>query len=115
MRDRALWVGVFVIQGVAAILTALFTLTDASLFRGRYLAWTFVPDAGGIRRGDPVQMRGVNIGRVASFRIEPAGVEVELEIDRRCPVPSDSRVELRSSGLLGGMVADIVPGTSEVP
>jgi phospholipid/cholesterol/gamma-HCH transport system substrate-binding protein len=111
-RDRALWVGIFVILGVTAILTALFTLTDAALFRGRYIVHTVVTDAGGIRRGDPVQMRGVNIGRVTSFRIAQEGVAVSLEIDSQYPIPSDSRVELRSSSLLGGMVANIVPGTS---
>jgi phospholipid/cholesterol/gamma-HCH transport system substrate-binding protein len=111
-RDRALWVGIFVILGVTAILTALFTLTDAALFRGRYIIHTVVVDAGGIRRGDAVQMRGVNIGRVTAFRISQEGVAVNLEIDRQYPIPSDSKVELRSSSLLGGMVANIVPGTS---
>jgi phospholipid/cholesterol/gamma-HCH transport system substrate-binding protein len=111
-RDRELWVGVFVILGVAAVLTALFTLTDASLFRGRYIIRTVVTDAGGIRRGDAVQMRGVNIGRVTSFRVAPEGVAVDLEIDNQYPIPSDSKVELRASSLLGGMVANIIPGIS---
>jgi phospholipid/cholesterol/gamma-HCH transport system substrate-binding protein len=110
--DRELRVGIFVILGVAAVLTALFTLTDASLFRGRYIVRTVVTDAGGIRRGDAVQMRGVNIGRVTSFRIAEEGVSVNLEIDRQYPIPSDSKVELRSSSLLGGMVANVLPGTS---
>ena len=111
-RDRELRVGIFVILGVAAILTALFTLTDAALFRGRYIVRTVVTDAGGIRRGDPVQMRGVNIGRVTSFRIAQEGVAVSLEIDSQYPIPSDSKVELRSSSLLGGMVANVIPGAS---
>ena len=111
-RDRELWVGVFVILGLVAILTALYTLTDAALFRGRYIIQTVVPDAGGIRRGDPVQMRGVNIGRVSSFHIVSDGVEVDLEIEGRYPIPTDSQVELRSGGLLGGMVANVIPGVA---
>jgi phospholipid/cholesterol/gamma-HCH transport system substrate-binding protein len=111
-RDRELRVGIFVILGVAAILTALFTLTDAALFRGRYTVRTMVADAGGIRRGDPVQMRGVNVGRVTSFLIAPEGVSVGLEIDNQYPIPADSRIELRASSLLGGMVANVIPGTS---
>ena len=111
-RDRELQVGVFVILGVAAILTALFTLTDAALFRRRYIVRTVVTDAGGIRRGDPVQMRGVNVGRVTSFHIAPEGVSVDLEIESQYPIPDDSRVELRASSLLGGMVANVLPGTS---
>ena len=63
-QSREAMVGLFVILGVAAVLITLYTLTDAAMFRGRYFVRTLVPDAGGIRRGDPVQMRGVNIGRV---------------------------------------------------
>lgn len=112
-RDRELWVGLFVVLGVVAILTALYTLTDAALFRGRYIIQTVVQDAGGIRRGDPVQMRGVNIGRVASFHIVPAGVAVNMEIEGQYAIPTDSKMELRSSGLLGGMVANVIPGAAE--
>lgn len=111
-HSRELWVGVFVIIGVVAGLTALFSLTDAAMFRGRYIVYTVVPDAGGIRRGDPVRMRGVNIGRVTRFEIAERGVLVSLEIESRYPIPADSRIVLRSSGLIGGMVANVVPGTN---
>lgn len=111
-KDREAIVGLFVIVGIIAILTALFTMTDASVFRGRYVVTTHVPDAGGIRRGDPVQMRGVNVGRIQSFRISSQGVAIALEIEGEYPIPADSRVELRSSGPLSGMVADVAPGTS---
>jgi phospholipid/cholesterol/gamma-HCH transport system substrate-binding protein len=110
---RELWTGALVLAGVLAIVLALFTLTDASMFRGRYLLTTQVPDAGGIRKGDPVQMRGVNIGRVTGFRIEREGVVVRLELEGEYTVPADSRVELKSGGLLGGTIAEVVPGASE--
>jgi phospholipid/cholesterol/gamma-HCH transport system substrate-binding protein len=112
-RNREVWVGLFVILGIASALLALFSLTDAALFRGRYVVLTVVPDAGGIRRGDPVQMRGVNIGRVTRFQIGDQGVLVDLEIDGIFPIPSDSHVELRSSGLIGGMVASVIPGKAQ--
>ena len=108
-----LWAGALVLVGLGAILLALFTLTDASMFRGRYVVTTQVPDAGGIRKGDPVQMRGVNIGRVTGFNIQRDGVVVRLELEGEFSVPVDSRVELMSAGLLGGTVAEVVPGTSD--
>lgn len=109
---REVGVGIFVIAGIVAVLVALFALTDAATFRGRYIVTAMVEDAGGIRRGDPVQMRGVNIGRVQRFDIGPEGVAVRLELEGDYPVPADSRIELRSNGLLGGMVAEVIPGTS---
>lgn len=111
-RDRELWAGALVILGVVAIFTALFTLTDAALFRGRYIVSTLVSHAGGIRKGDPVQEKGVNIGRVMQFKITPEGVVINLEIEGEYPIPKDSTVEIRSSGLLGGMFANVVPGTA---
>lgn len=111
--NREIRVGIFVLIGVLAFLIALFTLTDVGTFRGRYYVSTVVESAGGMRRGDPVQMRGVNIGRVTGFEMVPSGVAVELELYDSYRVPEDSHVLVRSSGLLGGMVVDVVPGESQ--
>jgi phospholipid/cholesterol/gamma-HCH transport system substrate-binding protein len=111
-RDQAVWVGFFLVVGIIAIVAALFILTDAAFFRGRYIVSTVVTDAGGIRRGDPVQMRGVNIGRVQRFKIAKDNVEIRLELEGEYNVPKDSHVELKSGGLLGGTIAEVVPGDS---
>lgn len=110
--QREFRVGIFVLVGVISVLVALFLLTDPSTFRGRYMVLTHVEDAGGIRRGDPVQMRGVNIGRTHRFVMSPDGVEITLEIEGEWEIPVDSRVSLKSAGLMGGLIADIIPGTS---
>ena len=110
--NREVKVGAFVLIGVLAFMAALFSLTDVGTFRGRYYATTVIEHAGGMRNGDPVQMRGVNIGRVSSFNMVPGGVAVRLEIYNRYDVPEDSRVLVKSAGLLGGMIVDVVPGVS---
>jgi phospholipid/cholesterol/gamma-HCH transport system substrate-binding protein len=112
---REVWVGVFTLVGVLAILVALFTFTQPSTFRQRYTISTVVADAAGLRRNDPVQYRGVNIGRIKGFDLSPDGVVVKLELERRYHVPRDSRVELSSGALLGGSVAQIIPGESTEP
>jgi phospholipid/cholesterol/gamma-HCH transport system substrate-binding protein len=109
---REVRVGLFVLIGAVMVVIALFTLTDVTALRNRYMVTTTVPDASGIRRGDPVQMLGVNIGRVRGFEISPTGVAVKLELQKEYPVPTDSRVVLSSGGLLGGTVAEVIPGTS---
>jgi phospholipid/cholesterol/gamma-HCH transport system substrate-binding protein len=111
-RHREVWVGLFVAFGMIASLVVLAVMTDPALFRGRYIVVTRVPDASGIRKGDPVQMHGVNIGRILAFKFLPEGVQMNLEIEGEYPIPKDSRVEIKASGLLGGMVADVIEGTS---
>ena len=108
-------VGIFVLAGLLSALIALFLLTDPSTFRGRYRISTVVEDAGGIRRGDPVQMRGVNVGRVMSFSMAPEGVRITMEIEGAWHIPADSRCRLVSGGILGGRTVEIVEGNSPEP
>jgi len=111
-KHREVWVGLFVVAGLAAIVVTLGVMTDAAMFRGRYIITTSVPNASGIRKGDPVQMHGVNIGRIMGFTIGAWGVDIRLEIEGEYPISKDSRIEIKASGLFGGMVADVIPGTS---
>ncbi len=112
-KNQELWVGLFVIIGTLTTVYLLLTLTDAAMFRGRYIVSSTVKDASGVRKGDPVQMRGVGIGRVQKFLISSSGVKVYLEIEGEYnTIPADSHVELVSAGLLGGMVARVIPGTA---
>ncbi len=113
--QQELWVGAFVLAGVAAVLILLYALTDPSLFRGRYVVSLLVDDAQGIRNGDAVRMRGVQIGRVRGFVMRPEGVTVRLELDRDFEVAEDSQVILRTINVLGEMAAEVHPGTSERP
>lgn len=113
---REVRVGAFVLAGLIAVVASLFLLTDPATLRGRYVLITVVPDAGGIRRGDPVLMRGVNIGRVSGFEMnEAASVDIKLEIEGQWEVPGDSNTRLAGAGLLGGRTMEIVRGTSPIP
>lgn len=105
-------VGVFVLLGILGFMTVLFLMTDPATFRGRYMILTHVEDASGIRKGDPVQMKGVNIGRVDDFGIREDGVDITLEIEGEWDIPVDSRTQLTSSGLLGGVTVEVIRGTS---
>lgn len=110
---REVRIGIFVLLGVIAIVSVLYLLTDPALFRGRYMVTTQVEDALGLRAGDPVQMRGVNIGRVHRFEIQEESVIITLEVEGEWEIPADSRTRLVTTSLLGGRTVEIVPGDSE--
>lgn len=109
-RSRQLRVGMFVILGIAGFIAVLFLMTSPATFRGRYMLATRVADAQGIRKGDPVQMRGINVGRIHRFDMDGDSVLITLEIDGRWEVPVGSRSELLSGGILGGTVVAVHPG-----
>lgn len=104
-------VGVFVLIGIVSFIAVLFLMTDPATLRGRYVVVTTVEDAGGIRRGDPVQMRGVNIGRIHSFAMEPGGkVAISLELDGEWDIPEGSHTKLAAAGIFGGRTMEMIPG-----
>lgn len=108
---RHIRVGIFVVLGLISFLTVLFLMTDPAGFRGRYMLVTELTDAGGVRRGDPVQMRGVIIGRVSGFEMTSAGqVALTLELYDEWQVPQGSVVTLAEAGVFGGRTVEVLPG-----
>jgi phospholipid/cholesterol/gamma-HCH transport system substrate-binding protein len=108
---RHLRLGLFVILGFISFFVVLFLLTDPGTFRGRYDVVTRLSDAGGVRRGDPIQMRGVIIGRVSGFEMAQDGsVTITLEIEGEWGIPRGSSVQLAEAGLFGGRTVEVLPG-----
>ncbi|KPJ79296.1 MAG: hypothetical protein AMS19_11480 [Gemmatimonas sp. SG8_23] len=104
-------VGVFVLLGIISFVLVLFWMTDPATFRGRYMLVTEVDNAGGVRSGDPIQMQGVNIGRVHGFEmVENNRVFITMEIEGEWQIPMGSRTVMGESGLFGGRVLEIVRG-----
>ena len=104
-------VGFFVLLGLISFVVVLFWMTDPATLRGRYLLVTTVEDAGGVRSGDPVQMQGVNIGRVHDFEmVGPGRVDITLEIEGAWSIPEGSRTVFGEAGLFGGRTLVIERG-----
>lgn len=109
---RHLRVGLFVILGLVSFITVLFMMTNPAGLRGRYNLITELADAGGVRRGDPVQMRGVIVGRVSDFEMTAEErVTISLELYDEWRVPTGSTATLAEAGVFGGRTVEILPGT----
>lgn len=104
-------VGVFVLLGLISFIIVLFWMTDPATFRGRYMLVTEVDHAGGVRSGDPIQMQGVNIGRVHDFEmLEDDRVVITMEINGEWQVPIGSSSVMGEAGLFGGRALEIIRG-----
>lgn len=107
-------VGLFVLLGLVSFIIVIFWMTDPATLRGRYMVVTTVDDAGGVRGGDPVQMQGVNIGRVNGFEMIPDGpIYITLEIEGEWRIPVGSRTEMGEAGLFGGRTLMVIRGTAD--
>lgn len=110
--QRQVRVGMFVLGGLIATVCLLFFLTDPSWFRGRYQVTTTVDNVMGLRKGDPVQMRGVTIGRVHDFGIGGQGddVVIILEVEGQWLIPEGSTTQVVSPGLMAPKTVEVLPG-----
>jgi phospholipid/cholesterol/gamma-HCH transport system substrate-binding protein len=104
-------VGFFVLLGLISFIIVLFWMTDPATLRGRYMLFTEVDHAGGVRAGDAVQMQGVNVGRVHDFEMLGGDrVVITMEIEGEWQIPEGSETVMGESGLFGGRSIEIERG-----
>jgi phospholipid/cholesterol/gamma-HCH transport system substrate-binding protein len=105
----------FVVLGVAAVRLG----QAANLFTERYELVALLPNASGLREGGSVMVAGQLSGIVESIEFLPAdgdttqNLKVTMKVDERIreQIRSNSRVKVRTMGLLGDKTLDISPGT----
>jgi phospholipid/cholesterol/gamma-HCH transport system substrate-binding protein len=113
-------VGAMIITALAILIVAVVKLGEAAnLFTKHYELVTLLKNANGLREGGSVTVAGQLAGVVKHIEFLPPDgdttrnllVVIELNTELRDQVRSDSRVKLKSLGLLGDKILDISPGT----
>lgn len=101
-----LWVGVFVVGGIIALLVLALKVGNASAtfsVGDTYRVYAEFDNIGGLKIRAPVKSAGVVVGRVddIQFDIRRYVARVAMKIDKRYPFPKDTSVSILTSGLLG--------------
>lgn len=100
-----LWVGLFVIAGIAALLFLALKVgsTNAINSSDSYEVVANFENIGGLKPRAPVKSAGVVVGRVADIQFDNKTYEaaVTLRLDKRYAFPKDSTASILTSGLLG--------------
>ncbi len=111
------WVGLFVLIGVAAIL--FLALQSANLlnlsFEKTYQVTAKFDNAGGLKPKAAVKSAGVVVGRIEAIRFDDKSyqADVVLALESRYAFPKDSSLKVLTSGLLGEQYVGIEPGGDE--
>jgi len=109
-----LWVGMFVIAGMAAIL--LLALKAGNLlsfsFSETYQVLANFDNIGGLKVKAPVKSAGVVVGRVTKvgFNDQTYEAVVTLAMDRHYSFPKDTSAKILTAGLLGEQYIGLEPG-----
>ncbi|MFZ0240376.1 MAG: outer membrane lipid asymmetry maintenance protein MlaD [Desulfobacterales bacterium] len=106
-------VGIFVMAGLAAMAYMTVKLGDVSLPGGDdYLLKARFSRVTGLKEGNPVNMLGLEIGRVTNFKMvqDEQAVIVEMRIDKGIKIYDDALAAIKTEGLIGDRYLDISPG-----
>ncbi len=106
-------VGIFVVAGLAAIAYMTVKLGDVGLPVGDdYLLKARFSRVTGLKEGNPVNMLGLEIGRVTNFEMvqDEQAVIVEMRIGKGIKIYDDALAAIKTEGLIGDRYLDISPG-----
>ena len=107
-------VGLLVIVSIAVLFGGLTFLSGKSLFgTGKVTFASRFENISGLGVGDPIQISGVKVGRVAGIDLQDVNqVVVHMEVSGEVRPHVDARVLVRALDALGAMYVDYVPGRS---
>jgi len=106
-------VGVFVVIGLACIVYMTVNLGNVGFFGDNtYTLYAPFNKVTGLRVGNPINMIGLEIGRIGSFKMdqEKQIVMVELKINNGIEVYDDAIASIKTEGLIGDKFVSIDPG-----
>lgn len=105
-------VGIFVLLGLLLLggLTLLFSRSTA-FYKSYYELRLISANVGGIKSGAKVLMRGVQVGSVASTKLNEGGKNVTIffKVESQYKLYSDAKFEIETSGFLGDQFIAIYP------
>lgn len=115
--SNELKVGTAILLAVVAFFFGIRFFQDLPLFGGTYKLSAKFDEAGGLVPGNPVRMKGVNIGTVESVKLdqETQLVRVRLQVEEGVRIPKGSYARVTGFSGLGGVRISIKPGPSENP
>ena len=112
-----LWVGAFVVAGIAALLVLALKVGNFSTYNmsDTYQLQVYFTNIGGLKPTASVRSAGVLVGRVDQITLDPERYEakVSLKLDRRYQFPSDTIAKIQTSGLLGENFIGLMPGAED--
>src|SRR5262252_10934293 len=113
-KELDLWVGIFVLIGILAMLFLSLKVANLAAFSASdaYPVMAKFDNIGGLKVRAPVKSAGVVVGRVGEIRFDNDSFEavVTLNIDGRYKFPKDTSAKILTSGLLGEQYIGLTAG-----
>jgi phospholipid/cholesterol/gamma-HCH transport system substrate-binding protein len=109
-----LWVGIFVVAGIGALLFLALKVGNLATFSSSqsYQVQAKFANIGGLKVRAPVKSAGVVVGRIADIRFDNDSYEalVSMNIDQHYAFPRDTTAKILTSGILGEQYVGLEAG-----
>jgi phospholipid/cholesterol/gamma-HCH transport system substrate-binding protein len=109
-----LWVGAFVVAGLAALVVLAMKVGNLSTYNvsDTYELQAYFTNVGGLKPTASVRSAGVLVGRVTDIRLDVERYEakVTMKVDSRYKFPKDTFANIQTAGLLGENYIGLLPG-----
>ena len=101
----ALIVGIIILEMVGA----------ADFFKKGYIIHASFKNVQELKKGDPVKLAGVEIGRIENIRLIDTQARVSMKIEGKYRLRTDSKATIKFAGLMGQNFISIDGGTPNAP
>ena len=107
-------VGLFLAIGIGCLAWLSIKLARKEFFaRNGYEVQAAFSNGSGLRRGTPVVIAGVEIGRVESVALEDYEAKIRMVIQPGVILQGDTIASIKTKGLIGEKYIELTPGASE--
>ena len=113
--SKLFWMGVLIFVLTGLFILGIMYVQDITLKKSNYSFTVIFANVQGLNEGDDVNMLGKRIGKVSRAKIIGQKIAVELSIDNSFAfkIPVDSKIEVKSEGLMGSKYVSINPGVND--
>ncbi len=108
-------VGLFMFAVLIALGVFTIVLSRESLFKKSYQYEFVFNEVSGLRDGDNVYLRGMNVGRVKQISLEDSQIHVYVTLDVPITLRRDYKIEVVNASMLGGKHLKIYEGPESAP
>src|SRR6185503_6827046 len=107
--------GIFFALALIVAVIILEMVGAADFFKKGYIINATFKNVQELKKGDPVKMAGVEIGRDENIRLAGTQARVSMKIEGKDELNTDSKATIRFAGLMGQNFVSVEGGTSAAP
>lgn len=108
------WVGLVVLVGILSLFYMSFRIGKfGTLHRQGYEIKVTIDNASGLDPRSPIQIAGVEVGKISAIKLDGYKALILLRVKEGVKIPVDSKVAIKTQGVLGDKFIEIVPGIGQ--